>query len=492
MKLKIISILLLVVFIISVGGASAFPGPVNVTTVNHTDHVHLAWDANASAVNFTVYEYHPTIMYSNTTPVLDGLWDDAYNISTQFILTTPEPTYDDAYDTIRIIRDATHAYIYADTNDIGTDTGDDTVQLYVDFDSDGLTNSIDKSYEVEEDGTVTRYQWNTVTNSWKKQPGSAANAIVTGAGTSSPQYELQIPFSELTGYNNVSRTLLWERSSQSGATRVYSHSPLAGSPLDLDTSSWIFVYLSHAVGSHPSSATNTTNNYYQVDDLDPFTYYLFGVSLWNATLGESDITTVEAITSTSAMYNLSGYVYDESTGDPIRNADISASYVDGFPHAATTTNVSGYYYIDDIWSDTYEITAIKDGYVTEIITITINGGDLPENEIFMQLGGQEYIPVLIWLCLVFVTFIGIVYGWLRKDRDNYTDIIAMLISTITASICAYTSLGGIGYTVGETVAIYQSNSLGLLFGILAVVTALYLVIQIYEVFVEESRGWMKQ
>ena len=175
-------------------------GPENLTAIFDVDHVHLDWDDIPNATNYTVCQALPSTLWTDETPVFDGIidqvfWDDAHRA----VAFSPNPPYEDAYDIFMSLRNETTVFFVADTQDNDIHSDDDTVAVYIDYDRDGLTSSIDKKYEIEEDGTVNRYRWNGV--SWIGQPGSSAIGMTSGAGSSEPIYEMWVPRSEI-GFGN--------------------------------------------------------------------------------------------------------------------------------------------------------------------------------------------------------------------------------------------------------------------------------------------------
>lgn len=106
---------------------------------------------------------------------------------------------------------------------------------------------------------------------------------------------------------------------------------------------------------------------------------------------------------------------------------------------------------------------------------------------------SSIMPSMIFLILVFISLLSIAYSWLVVDNNSYTDVIAVLISTISTGICSYAAFGGIGYDVGDTLAVFQSNALGYFFLIMTVISGLFFALKIFDVFQAEVGGkWMKQ
>jgi predicted ferric reductase len=102
------------------------------------------------------------------------------------------------------------------------------------------------------------------------------------------------------------------------------------------------------------------------------------------------------------------------------------------------------------------------------------------------------MPVTVFLLLVIFSFLSIAYAWIRTDYENYTDIIACILSVVLLGVSAYALYGGITYTAGVDIIIYRSNAVAYLLTFLSVIMGLFTFVKITDRIQDETGGWMRK
>ena len=468
---KIISILLIISFLAM--PAMAANEPENLTADFGSTYAFLDWDDVAGATSYNVSQQLPTNVFTATPPVLDGVIDQVFiDEAHRAIQFSPNPIETNDYDTFYILRNETYVFMAADTVDNDLNATGDWTGVYIDYNQDGLTNAEDVYYRIEEDGDVIRQRWSG--SAWSTWAGSDAVGIVGGAGTTNPVYELWVPIAETEGFTNGTvHDILIERSSQEeGFPRVYSYQPSEGIPTD--TTNWIFLYNSDPCDACLHLAT-VTESEYNVTGLDPFDWYKFGVTSIVAGV-ESDKVPITGVTE-SARWCVDGYVYEEDTGEPVRNAAISAR--DSMVVGITTTNVSGYYQICNIINDTYTIEVKHIGFTPADKIVTIAGENETVN-IFLATHGANRIPLSMFIFFTIVNIICIAVG-LRKDDDGETGIthvLATFISVVLSYVLSKMAINGQLVESFEYTSVIQNAAISYLLQYIAIIMFIILMIRI--------------
>ncbi len=121
------------------------------------------------------------------------------------------------------------------------------------------------------------------------------------------------------------------------------------------------------------TATTDASGYYIFTGLSNGTYivsaslYGYDTNSTTKTVADANVTNANISLSPSASYQLSGYVTDQSSGNPISGAIIKTN-----TSLMTTTNATGYYSFT-VYNWTHLITASKTGYTSNSTAITVNG-----------------------------------------------------------------------------------------------------------------------
>lgn len=102
------------------------------------------------------------------------------------------------------------------------------------------------------------------------------------------------------------------------------------------------------------------------------------------------------------------------------------------------------------------------------------------------------MPVSVFLLLVIISFFSIAYAWIRTDYENYTDIIACVLSVFLLGISAYALYGGITYTASQDIIVYRSNVVAYLLTFISVIMGLLTVVKITDRIQDEAGGWMRK
>ena len=463
---------ILFIFFFLVIPASAANEPENLTADWDQTFVILDWDDVPSATQYNISRYLPAMLWTDTPPTLDGVIDQVYiNDSHRAVQFSPNPPYANAYDTFYILRNDTYVYLASDTRDDDILTDDDWAGVYVDYDRDGLTNAVDVHYRIVEDGTILRERWSG--SAWSTWAGSAATAAVTGAGTSHPIYELFIPMSELDGFTNESiHDILIERSSQElPEPRIYKYQPTAGLPTTTDD--WTFLYITNESGQEYFNLFNTTESTYTLTGLDPFDWYKFGVS--SLVAGETSNNTIISGITTQTRWFVSGHVYDEASGEPVRNGVIYAT--DTVTTCVDETNNTGYYHLCGLVNDSYTITAVKDGYTTATEGVVIAG----ENEtvdVFMSTMGGNKIPLMLFIFIAIIDIGCIAMAFINYEESGITQIFASFMATIISYMLSKMVINGQLVESFEFASVIQNAAIGYLFTYVAIIMVIITMIRV--------------
>jgi len=466
--------------------ASAANEPQNLTAVPFITHVELQWDDVGGASHYSVYRYLPSMLWTNGTLELDGIIDSEYleDGSNKAVAFSPNPPYDNAYDTFYILRNGTYVFLAADTYD-NDFLEDDTASVYVDFDNDGLTNNVDLQYEIQEDGDVVKRKW--VSGTWNAQSTGAIGAV-SGAGTSTPTYELWVPISELPNFGNETfHHILIERSDSHTIPTIYQYQPRTALPTSTD--GWAPLDITTVENQTFFSYFNVTESEATITGLDPFDLFYFGIS---ATVSgvEYDQSTISFVTLNTATYNVSGRIHDTETLLPIANADVVLT--DSFVTAIDVTDVNGNYYFSGVIADDYTVTAIKQGYDNEVLVTVVIDADIENHDMFMAKSIQDEIP--LWLFVLFVLInIGAIVVAFRSDSDEETgifNIFCAFIATVLSYLNSKILINGYlieSFEFGSTI---QNAAYSAVFHyiaiIMVVITMIRVVMYVHEHYQEEE------
>lgn len=124
------------------------------------------------------------------------------------------------------------------------------------------------------------------------------------------------------------------------------------------------------------TATTDASGYYIITGVSNGTYivsaslYGYDTNSTSKTISGADVANANISLSPSASYQLSGYVSDQSSGNPISGAIITTN-----TSLTGITNSAGYYSFT-VYNWTHLITALKTGYTSNSTTKTVNGADV--------------------------------------------------------------------------------------------------------------------
>jgi hypothetical protein len=233
-----------------------------------------------------------------------------------WVLDSPNPTGSNGNkELISWIRNTTTLSGYADGEDNDALNNDDSFKIMLDMTANNLTTD-DRQFILSESGTVTAKRWGGA--AWLPQATNAVGVVI-GAGVAGDiQYEMQIPISELTNFNNgstIKLAMAREDTSQNPDVTKYYPKTLIN---DTDATIWTSINLS--AECEYIFLGNTTLSNYTVTGLTPFTWYRHRFSTINGST-ESSYVYSNDVTKDSPQYIVSGYILTES-GLPIPNADV--------------------------------------------------------------------------------------------------------------------------------------------------------------------------
>lgn len=102
----------------------------------------------------------------------------------------------------------------------------------------------------------------------------------------------------------------------------------------------------------------------------------------------------------------------------------------------------------------------------------------------------DFIDNRLLIIFIFSIVVFMIYSFIVKDRNNYTDIILSLIAGLLSFITAISIMAGVKYAFGGTSGIltytYQSQSVGTVFIIIGVIMILIGIVKIYDVVQDAS------
>lgn len=479
MKSKILMLLLVIGVLIPL--ASAANEPVITNTTFCTDHVHLDWDDVPSATHYNVYLTLPSTYHTNNTSiVLDGNIDPIMEDSAfQAVLFSPNPLISDTLDTFYSLKNDTTIFFEANTYDSDIGTYEDWVGVYIDFDGDGLTSD-DRHYRIEEDGTVTREQWNGV--SWVVQPGSAAQGVVAGGGTTNPTYNLFIPQTEIQFTNGSLNKVVVERSHLTDGIRSYSYVPNNGNPEDESTYTDLWVFGNKSDSDY--YLYNVSDSDTIITGLTPFDWIECGVSSVVAAV-ESDITYTSGITE-CVDYTVNGYVYDDSTGEPLRNTLVILE--DSFITDVQVTNNTGYFEFEHVINDSYMAESVKDNYINGSVDFIV-AGDNVTLEILSSPGGVNQIPLMLLLFIMLIDIGCIVIAFTNDEEIGTFTVFCAFMATVLSFVISKILINGQLVESFEFTSTIQNAAFGYIFQYMAIVmgimTAITFVLYVQERIIKE-------
>ena len=444
--------------------AMAANEPENLTADWSETSVILDWDDVAGATQYNISQYLPAMIFTATPPTLDGLIDQVYvDESHKFMEFSPNPAYPNATDVFYLLRNDTYVYLAADTTDGDIENDDDVFRVYVDFNRDGLTNNEDQSYSIAENGDLMRYKWTG--SAWTLQANAGAMGAVTGAGTANPIYELFIPMSELNGFiGETTHDILYQRSSTvPGEPTIILYNPPFGIPTD--TAEWLTINITTAPGQYYFTGMTTTQSNITITDLDTLSWYIFGAS--SLVSGVPSNNTLISGTTEKNRWCAIGNVYDEATGEPIRNGLVCACY-EGTTEAISITNVSGYYELCGLYEVPYTLTATKLGYDSVSIGVIIPEADI-ETDILMSTFGNNSIPLTLFIFLAVIDIVCIGFSFVSFDRTSITQIFGSFMATIISFMLSKMAVNGQLVESFEFASVIQNAAIGYLFQYIAII-----------------------
>ncbi|MDF1533686.1 MAG: carboxypeptidase regulatory-like domain-containing protein, partial [Methanosarcinaceae archaeon] len=272
-----------------------------------------------------------------------------------------------------------------------------------------------------------------------------------------------------------------------------------------------------AFGAHTNRTSNSTwyvNGSTIETDLSTqqtnFTYTFNSVGTYNVNVSATDGIDTTANTSfvvtvipTAIYYNISGYVF--SNGIAVENATISNNQT----AKTVVSNTSGYYILS-LENGSVLITASKEGYLSNTTIVNVNGSDLYNQNItldLIEITNEEIYQLLlaiqeelvvdetapteiikmtyqIFIILIIIDLLAVWYSFTHMDRSYYTDIITSLLSVIISGIISYNSIIGVSYFVATQSTVheimYTSASLSILFAGVMVIMMIFFITKILE------------
>ena len=417
---------------------TCYADPVtNVNAITYETAINVSWEGTAT--NYTVALENESIIYTSTSPTIDGVLEEYYmNLSYNYTILTPNPTYTNQLDFVYVLIDDDYEYFGLDAHDNDATSTDDKLRIYIDGDDDGL-DADDVMYEFSENGLLKRYRYDA--GSWVLYSGSSAIAAVTGEGTSNYQMEVRVPISEIAGVNftlGKNHRTLFERSHKTPPT-VFRYYPHLLCGLDLDNSStWAHPEYVLVNETGTTIKAVTTDEHYNITGLCPYNWY----RAWIYPDGNiSETVKVTALTENEEQYTVSGYVYDYDSGEPVFNADVDLIY-QGNTIKEEQTNISGYFEIAGLYDLTYTIEASKDNYISDSNSI-VSGVNITGEEFYLKYSPTEststetsktdikIVYILIMLMLVFFA-ISLLTLYFGDGEVNVVTVFTMAIPSLAA------------------------------------------------------------
>lgn len=465
MKRKIL-LLLLLLFFIPISSAATYPdAPENLTSVAGLNNVLLEWDNLTGVDNYSICVPLPSVYnltYAGISPpIIDGALDaNITNFSQHGIMKSPNPIDTLTYESIWTVHDADSWYMMANTTDNDADPNDDYIEVFVDTQRDGLTTD-DRGYRIKENGALTYLKWSG--SAWISSGGTTANVAVSGAGTNNVIYELRVPKSEIPVINDGDYIDLIVRRTNTYIATTYTFFPESTGYTIESTDGWQTLYISPYDEPASFYCETSDTNYHNFTGLDSYSAYLFCVAGVSGGV-PGNTTCIEAITLDYPTYNVSGYVYDSDTNNPVFNATVVLT--DTFTVAYAVTNATGYYAFPGIHNDDYTIKVTKDDYGISFEYITVSGFDYIVDDIYLSpsiyanSNEMDFMPLSIFVLLLVIAIVFTLYCFYFTDRENYTHIILALVSAIILLITGYNSYIGIGflYPLSSEVSTYYYQS----------------------------------
>lgn len=376
--MKRVIIFLLLLSILPIAGAVPITG---LTAIPSPDEILLQWDDVGGP--YTVAQENYSIHYTDTPPIFDGVIEPPLVAkSHKFMALTPNYLTVNQLDYVYLLWDANYLYIGAEMNDADSDAKDDYLSLFIDIDADGLDVG-DKEFEIQEDDHVKMYEWDGA--SWGVV-ATAASGITAGKGTGTIIAEYQIPVSELGNAitNNTFHKILLKRSCTEISPTVtrYFLSELCFAVSETNSDLWAEANIITPGAEGLEIIDTTANNCYTVPVDCSFNWYRFWVYPTGAI---EDNATVDTISLDTPGYNVSGTVYDGTTGLPLFN---SGTYIrNGIIFDRKHTDINGEFLYENIHNGTYSIIADKLNYENGSISFEVDGADVPGLEIYL-----DYLP----------------------------------------------------------------------------------------------------
>jgi hypothetical protein len=386
MKIKTI-IFMMIILSIGISSAATYPeAPANIVTVPYLNGAYVEWDPLVGCSNYSVSFSEPTILYANWSelgiapPTIDGLLDqDVAEFSQAGVLRTPNPTSPTDHAYVFAVYDNDYIYMGADTNDNDASLTDDRVGVCFDFERDGLTDD-DVAYRLREDGTFTRFKYNSNSNTWVSWPGSTANFAVGGAGTNKVIYEMRIPRAALPAFTAGKRIDLVIRRTCTEAVEVYTYFPDSTAFSILNTTGWQEMLIGDEIAV-PTFTFYTPDPHYDVSGLDSFSWYELSIAgVVNDVQGAYSLT--EFITLDYPVYNISGTITNAVTYTPLSNVLVTIS--DTFTQGSTYSDSNGEYVLEGRHNDTYTLDYTLIGYDNTSKTVVISGDNVSNVDVKMQ------------------------------------------------------------------------------------------------------------
>lgn len=413
--------------------------PQNLTNITEQTQICFNWDDYASADKWNISQRIPSIPYTDVILVLDGVKDAEFtDLAHTWVLNSPNPTGSNGNkELISWIRNTTTLSGYADGEDNDALNNDDSFKIMLDMTANNLTTD-DRQFILSESGTVTAKRWGGA--AWLPQATNAVGVVI-GAGVAGDiQYEMQIPISELTNFNNgstIKLAMAREDTSQNPDVTKYYPKTLIN---DTDATIWTSINLS--AECEYTFLGNTTLSNYTVTGLTPFTWYRHRFSTINGST-ESSYVYSNDITEDSPQYTVSGYILTE-LGTPISGATVWSVCDCGCVCEVNRSNATGYYQGDCFYNGTYTIYASKTDYDTNSTSIVVNGANQSNVNITLSLS-----PVSGWPLIVDSV------AWGISVAQYLVSSIGIVIVTAFSLICILILMMLIGAALSVTKIIYR-------------------------------------
>lgn len=363
---------------------------LNNTTSPTKDSVELTWDAATDGVNgsgvasYTIERLNESINklsidrpVINATGIAAGYEPDA----SWYSFKTNSPVNCDSCHVgfgrynktgnFWMKYNATKLYLMVHAPDNDSNSSDDSVRFAFDLYLNGGTapQTDDQMYEIFENGTLVRYSGNGT--SWVTNSTGATGAV-SGAGSLSPRYELEIPLSELNNpSNNTITKFLFENVCRNGTDFIERHTyyPISITADEDNPSTWGLTTFREIANYVTVSSTANTN--IQLSGLTSSTRYnLTAKAIDNVGNVGQRSSPLIVNTTVETGFNVSGYVFN-SNGQPIPKANVTVETRDYTVGISDT----GLYEFHDLINGSYTITATSGNY-SNTSNITVNGSDI--------------------------------------------------------------------------------------------------------------------